>query len=236
MTFAMTWSAALPLLQAADLRYPWTGASFFSHFSNCGDNEMTRFRALQRHGLQPDTRICVLDNGMPLTVTLSDLAINSMTDLSRVPAATIKPETTIDQAMQRMIHVGVRMLFVLDDFGTLIGLATARDIMGEKPVKLAAENHVARDSITVQEVMVPLGQIDVLDFAEVVRSTVGDIVLTLRKAGRQHALVREKTPRGEEIRGVFSISRIARQLGVPIQTNDVVQSFAGLEQLITSDD
>jgi hypothetical protein len=235
-TFAMIWSAALPLLQAADLRYAWTGASFCSHFFNCGDNEMTRFRALQRHGLKPDTRICVLDNGMPLTVTPGDMAINSMTDLSRVPAATTKSETTIDQAMQRMIHVGVRMLFVLDDFGTLIGLATARDIMGEKPVKLAAENHVARDSITVQEVMVPLGQIDVLDFAEVERSTVGDVVLTLRKVGRQHALVREKTPRGEEIRGVFSISQIARQLGVPIQTNDVVQSFAGLEQLITSDD
>ncbi|MHB8210240.1 MAG: CBS domain-containing protein [Acidithiobacillus sp.] len=197
---------------------------------------MTRFRALQRHGLKPDTRICVLDNGMPLTVTPSDMAIKSMTDLSRVPAATTKPETTIDQAMQRMIHVGVRMLFVLDDFGTLIGLATARDIMGEKPVKLAAENHVARDSIKVQDVMVPLGQIDVLDFAEVARSTVGDVVLTLRKAGRQHALVREETPRGEEIRGVFSISQIARQLGVSIQTNDVVQSFAGLEQLITSDD
>ena len=197
---------------------------------------MTRFRVLQRYGLQPDTRICMFDNGIPLTVTPSDMAIKSMTDLSRVPAVTMKPETTIDQALQRMIHAGVRMLFVLDDFGTLIGLATARDLMGEKPVKLAAENHVMRDSIKVQDIMVPLGQIDVLDFAEVERSTVGDVVLTLRKTGRQHALVREKTPRGEEIRGVFSISQIARQLGAPIQTNDVVQSFAGLEQLITSDD
>ncbi|WP_297468271.1 CBS domain-containing protein [Acidithiobacillus sp.] len=197
---------------------------------------MTRFRALQCHRLKLDTRISMFADGVPLTVALGDAALKSMTDLSRVPAATVKPETTMDQAMQRMIHVGVRMLFVLDDFGTLAGLVTARDIMGEKPVKLAAENHIARDMIRVQDIMVPLGQVDVLDFAEVERSTVGDIVLTLRKVGRQHALVREETPRGEEIRGVFSISQIARQLGVSIQTNDVVQSFAELEQLLTSDD
>ena len=108
--------------------------------------------------------------------------------------------------------------------------------MGEKPVRLAAEDHIARDDIKVQNIMVPLGQIDVLDFPEVERSTVGDIVLTLRKAGRQHALVREETTHGFEIRGIFSISQIARQLGVTLQSNDVVQSFAGLEQLIASDD
>ncbi|MBU2752684.1 CBS domain-containing protein [Acidithiobacillus thiooxidans] len=197
---------------------------------------MTKFRALQRHGLQPDTRVCLFDNGLPLSLKPEDSALNSMTDLRRVPAASTKPESTIDQAMQRMIHVGVRLLFVLDDLGTLVGLITARDIMGEKPVRLAAEDHIARDDIKVQNIMVPLGQIDVLDFPEVERSTVGDIVLTLRKAGRQHALVREETTHGFEIRGIFSISQIARQLGVTLQSNDVVQSFAGLEQLIASDD
>ncbi|WP_414039495.1 CBS domain-containing protein [Acidithiobacillus sp. M4-SHS-6] len=197
---------------------------------------MTRFRALQRHGLQPGTRVCLFDNGLPLSLTPEDSALKSMTDLRRVPAASIKPESSIDQAMQRMIHRGVRLLFVLDDLGILVGLITARDIMGEKPVRLAAEEHLARESIQVQSVMVPLGQIDVLDLPEVERSTVGDIVLTLRKAGRQHALVREETPHGIEIRGVFSISQIARQLGVTLSSNDVVQSFAGLEQLIASDD
>ncbi len=181
---------------------------------------MTRFRALQRHGLKPDTRICVLDNGMPLTVTPGDMAINSMTDLSRVPAATTKSETTIDQAMQRMIHVGVRMLFVLDDFGTLIGLATARDIMGEKPVKLAAENHVARDSITVQEVMVPLGQIDVLDFAEVERSTVGDVVLTLRKTGVQKQL-------STTSQASWAWARSASACISPISAEEAAERFAG---------
>ncbi len=197
---------------------------------------MTRFRALQRHGLQPDTRVCLFDNGLPLSLTPEDSALKSMTDLRRVPAASIKPEASIDQAMQRMIHMSVRLLLVLDDLGVLVGLITARDIMGEKPVRLAAEEHIPRDNIQVQSIMVPLGQIDVLDLPEVERSTVGDIVLTLRKASRQHALVREETPRGIEIRGIFSISQIARQLGVTLPSNDVVQSFAGLEQLIASDD
>ncbi|EGQ61706.1 CBS domain protein, partial [Acidithiobacillus sp. GGI-221] len=33
-------------------------------------------------------------DGVPLTVALGDAALKSMTDLSRVPAATVKPETT----------------------------------------------------------------------------------------------------------------------------------------------
>ncbi|PKY10501.1 hypothetical protein B1757_09435 [Acidithiobacillus marinus] len=197
---------------------------------------MTRFRALQRHGLQPDTRVCLFDDGLPLSLAPEAPALKSMTDLRRVPAASIKPEASIDQAMLRMIHMGVRLLFVLDELGVLVGLITARDIMGEKPVRLAAEEHIARENIHVQNVMVPLEQIDALDLPEVERSSVGDIVLTLRKAGRQHALVREETPHGTEIRGIFSISQIARQLGITLPSNDVVQSFAGLEQLIASDE
>ena len=47
---------------------------------------------------------------------------------------------------------------------------------------------------------------------------VGHIVATLKAAGRQHALVAESGPDGtaQTVRGIFSLSQIARQLGVTI--------------------
>ncbi len=194
---------------------------------------MTRFRPLHCHGLHADTQLAYFDDGLAIRVRLEDEAVRVMTDLHRVPPATVHPEVTIDEAMQRMIHIGVRMLFAVDTFGDLQGLITARDILGEKPVQVAAEHQQPRDQVRVRDIMTPRGRIEVLDFAEVERSCVGDVVVTLRNSGRQHALVQEENAGRTGIRGIFSISQIGRQLGVEIEANGVVQSFAELEQLLT---
>lgn len=197
---------------------------------------MLRFRALKRQKVQPGTRVYTIDDGLPLSLKPEESALKSMTDLRRIPAASIKPEKSIEQAKQQMIHNGVRMLFVIKDIDFLVGLVTARDIMGEKPIRIAAEKNIAHSSITVQDVMAPLEQIEALDFSEVQHSMVGDIVLTLHEAGRQHALVSKETPQGMVIVGVFSITQTGKQLGVTIPADDRVQSFAELEHIIAGDD
>lgn len=197
---------------------------------------MKAFRALKHYRLPPGSRLCLMDDGLPLKVSPEDPAIHCMTDLHRVPAVTTKASASIDHALQHMIHTGVRMLFVLDDADILIGLITARDLTGEKPIRIAAEKGLTRDEITVQDVMIGQHQIDVLDLSEVERSMVGDIVLTLRDAGRQHALVRENRMQQTEIRGVFSISQIARQLDLELSVSDAVQSFSELEHILSQDD
>jgi CBS domain containing-hemolysin-like protein len=198
-----------------------------------GDNDMTRFRPLHRTRLLPGTLICPFDSGLSARVEITDPALAVMTDLRRVPAVTIPADSAIDVAMQRMMHAGVRLLLVLGEYAAVVGLVTARDIMGEKPVRIAAANRIPRDAVKVGEIMVPEGQIEVLDLAEVGRSAVGDVVLTLREAGRQHALVMEAGD-PPQIRGIFSISQIGRQLGVKIQSTAVVQSFAELEHLLVN--
>lgn len=193
---------------------------------------MTNYRPLHVHPLADDTQLTYFNNGLPLHVSLADSALKVMTDLQRVPAVTIRSEATVDEALQRMIHAGVRLLFVENEFGELAGMVTARDLMGEKPVLHAAEEGIGRDQVRVQHIMVRRGQIEVLDFDEVSRSTVGDIVLTMKGFQRQHALVEEKNPR-PLVRGVISISQIARQLGAKIETGGAVQSFSELEQLLS---
>ncbi len=194
-------------------------------------NNMTRFRPLQIHHLHVDSRLTYFDNGLPVHVSVNDSALKVMTDLRRVPAVTVHPDLTVDAALQRMVHAGVRMLFVVDAMGDLVGMVTARDLMGEKPVRIAAREQVQRDQVQIGDIMIRRGQIEVLDFAEVQRSSVGDLVQTMKQMGRQHALVEEKDQQ-PCVRGVFSLSQIARQLGVQIETGGAVQSFSELEQLL----
>ena len=196
---------------------------------------MTRYRPLSHHHLRPDTRLSVFDNGLSTPVTMDDNALKVMTDLRRVPAASTHPEVSIDAAMQKMIHVGVRLLFVQDDYGVVVGIITARDILGERPVQVSADKKIPRDRVLVEDIMTRRGRIEVLDYAEVARSTVGDIVATLKEVGRQHALV-EGEGGAPEIRGIFSISQIGRQLGVKIETTGTAQTFAELEKFLTQDD
>src|SRR5438034_1004549 len=58
------------------------------------------------------------------------------------------------------------------------------------------------------------------------RARVGHVLETLRRAGRQHALVVERAM----VRGIFSISQIARQLGVSVPAGgEVALTFSEIE-------
>lgn len=163
-----------------------------------------------------------------LTVTVKDPALDVMTDFQKVTAITIAPEESIDTANSKMIREGIRLLFVVNGNQNILGLITATDILGEKPIQILQITRGRRKDITVADIMVPQGKIDVLDFSVVSRAKVGDIVETLKKAGRQHALVIERSdPRqNKTVRGIFSLNQIARQLGIDLQAFEVANTFA----------
>src|SRR5258708_15853040 len=77
-----------------------------------------------------------------LRVQASSPAIDVMTDLSRVVAVTIAAGASIDEAHQTMINHGVRALFVVDDARVVLGIVTANDIFGEKPIQIAQDRGV----------------------------------------------------------------------------------------------
>ena len=78
--------------------------------------------------------------------------------------------------------------------------------------------------------MTPQEILEVLDLAAVRAAKVGHVVATLRQAGRQHALVVEHDGEGRQsVRGVFSATQIARQLGVAIPTSEVARTFSEIE-------
>ena len=161
-------------------------------------------------------------------VTGESPAMHVMTDLLRVTPASIRPDAPLSGANQFMITRGVRLLLVVDEeHEKVLGVITATDVLGERPMLVATGRGLRRDELTVADVMTPAAQVEVIALADVEGARVGHILETLRRAGRQHALVVDSK---HMVRGIFSISQIARQLGVTLASGgEVARTFSEIE-------
>lgn len=164
-------------------------------------------------------------------VTMDSPAMEVMTDFRQVAAVTISPGASIDDANQKMIENGIRLLLVVEYPGTVLGIITAGDILGEKPMQLVQERGVKHTEITVRDIMTQREMLEVAQMRDVLKARVGHVLATLRRAQRQHLMVVE--PDGQDacqvVRGLFSASQIARQLGVPVHIGDIARTFAEIE-------
>lgn len=185
------------------------------------------YASLHWFTLQSVEHVLVAKMGAQARVTLDSPATSVMTDFSQVPAAVIEPDASIETANDLMKRRGVRALLVTDPH--VIGILTATDLLGEKPVKLVLDRGLRRDEIRVADIMTPRELIELIPLSEIREARVGHIVATLKQAGRQHLLVGEHASSGVVVRGIFSLSQVARQLGVDLQPNSFAHTFAEIE-------
>ena len=167
-------------------------------------------------------------------VTLESPALDVMTDLTQVKAATIQPDATLEQAEQTMIYQGVRMLFVVSDMPELEGLITSTDLRGERQMRLVHARQLRFDEMRVADVMTELGWLDAIEFERMRSATVGNMIATLKRVGRNHLLVVQvatsSTPL--RVRGVVSRAQIERQLGSPIDITEIASNFSEVERAL----
>jgi CBS domain-containing protein len=167
-------------------------------------------------------------------VTLTSPAAEVMTDLTRVKAATTHPSTGLRQAEQLMIYQGVRMLFVVSAMPAVEGLVTTTDLHGDAQMRLVQQRNVRYDDLTVADVMTPLERIDAIDLRDLRGATVGNVIATLRRHGRNHLLVAEALPDGaRQVRGVISRTQVERQLGMPIPVTEVADTFPDVVKMLS---
>jgi CBS-domain-containing membrane protein len=153
-----------------------------------------------------------------------------MTDLTRVAAAVISPQDTMDQAHSTMIQRGVRMLLAIDSHQNLAGIITTNDILGEKPVAVAQERRIHHRDILVADIMTPCERLEAFDMQALKSARVGQVIASLQHSRRHHALVVQAGADGKrEVRGIFSLSQIARQLGMSLALPSEAKSFAEIE-------
>jgi CBS-domain-containing membrane protein len=167
-------------------------------------------------------------------VTLESPALDVMTDLTQVKAATIRPDATLEQAEQTMIYQGVRMLFVVSDMPELEGLITSTDLRGERQMRLVHARQLRFDEMRVADVMTELGWLDAIEFGRMRSATVGNMIATLKRVGRNHLLVVQvatsSTPL--RVRGVVSRAQIERQLGTVIDITEIASNFSEVERAL----
>ncbi|MHB8624541.1 MAG: CBS domain-containing protein [Sulfuricaulis sp.] len=171
---------------------------------------------------------------LPQRVTLESPGVDVMTDLARIVLETIGPNATIDEANEAMIRRGVRLLLVINDSQVILGVITTTDLLSEKPLKFIQERRVTRSEILVRDIMTPQERLEVIRFEDVLSGTVGQVVATLKQSGHRHTLVidHSRETGKHRVRGIFSLSQIARQLDIPILTTKIAKTFAEIEAML----
>jgi hypothetical protein len=141
-------------------------------------------------------------------------AARVMTDFMRDLPITVAADRPIDEALRDMMAAGIRALLVVRA-DSVMGLITSYDIQGERPLQfLAASGFSRHDEIAVGHIMTPWIEVPKLDMAWVSGARVADVDQHFQRTFVSHFAVIERGGGGEEIvRGLFSRTRIDRQLG-----------------------
>ena len=189
------------------------------------------YASLPFQSLQAGAGYAQPTQSVPERVGLEDPALQVMTDLKAVTAVIVLSGDPLDEAHRRMLQRGVRLLLVIDQNRQVVGVITAADILGEKPMQVTVHRGIRREELLVRDVMTPREQLEVLDLEAVRTGRVGHIVATLKNSGRQHAMVVEQDRHGRQtVRGLFSATQIARQLGVAFPTTGgIARTFSEIE-------
>lgn len=167
-------------------------------------------------------------------VSLDSPAVAVMTDLTQVKAATTGPSTSLHHAEQQMIYQGVRMLFVVSEMPSIEGLITAADLHGDKAMRVVSERAGHYDELCVADVMTALSSLEAIEFERIGSATVGQLVTTLKRVGRDYLLVvQAATPNSpRRVRGVVSRAQIERQLGTALDVAPIASSFSEIERAL----
>lgn len=191
----------------------------------------TEYQPLPTLTLPRTTDLVQLEQRAHPPIGMSSPALSVMTDLRLVNPIGIRGDAGLREAHQRMISHGIRLLFVHDAEGSLLGIVTAVDLLGERPIQCMKEHGKHHADIQVSDVMTPRDKLDALRLEDVAAANVGQLVATMKQLGRQHALVVEVNPVNghHELCGLFSTSHLARLLGMPLSFIRVPKALSEIQ-------
>jgi CBS-domain-containing membrane protein len=155
---------------------------------------------------------------------LDDPAALAVVDFESNPAFTVHPHRLISGAMHDMMNFGVRSLLVVSEGGELLGLVTAYDIMGERPILYLQSHRCTLDfctyaDITVADIMTAVLDLSFLDIDDLVHTRVRDLVHLFESLSATHLLVVTDYGAQSVVMGIVSATQVARQLAMAVETD-----------------
>jgi CBS domain-containing protein len=152
-----------------------------------------------------------------------DPALTVMTDFRERASVTVPDTASIDEALEHMRHTGVRCAFAIDDRRRIVvGLITAYDIIGEKPMQYMQSMAMPRREVLVRDIMQEISECRVADIKQIERATVFAVSSMFARTRLTHVPVMETGETGEQrLRGLLSAAKVKRLLSraEPISQN-----------------
>jgi hypothetical protein len=161
-----------------------------------------------------------------------DPALSLLTDLCHSACVVASHLDGLDETLHLMMRAGVRMVFVAGVDGALVGMVTAEDLQGERPVLRASTHHVPHRELTVGDVMVSVDRWQTLDLSRVRTARLGEIAATMHEHGLRYLLVTQTKQGQTTLRGMFSARRLELAMRTVIDSDLHSQSFAELEMAL----
>ncbi|MDP2505836.1 MULTISPECIES: CBS domain-containing protein [unclassified Oceanobacter] len=160
----------------------------------------------------------------PVCISMNSPAKTVFTDFIDHEPMVVDASMTALEARNMMIKTHVRLKLVVDEHNQFLGVIGAEHL-SDQYVLLQAANTGLRSlkEVLVAELMVRKKDLVALDYAELDKSTIGNVVNFLQDNHQQHCLVIDQD--NHTIRGLFSASDISRKLRLPIDIHEQ-SSFA----------
>jgi CBS domain-containing protein len=198
-------------------RYTLQVFEIATHPTNCFEESFMPHHHAQPFVLKTSTfaQNILQPGNDPWQVELKDPAISVMTDFRVRAMFTVRPDETIDEALNKMKIAGLRIAFVKEKSSeNILGTITSYDIMGEKPMRYLqsvgfADRGVTHKDIRVSDIMEHSKDWIVADMKNVEQANVQNILEALQKCGKTHLPVLE-TGSETRMRGLFSSAKILR--------------------------
>ena len=189
------------------------------------------YQLLETGHLQENTTY-IHPERMPEVVHLDSPAVDVLTDFkSRSPRLT-KPNTLTKNAIELMKDGNVKSLLVIDNDENIIGQVAIRDLEGIKKTQAAQKYGIKPTEVTVNMLMVPFNKVHTLHYKYISGNRVGHIARLFHDLGVYYILVVDDSPKGEMVRGIFSISRVSRALGYSVTGDLTSHSIAEMNKRI----
>lgn len=150
-------------------------------------------------------------------LTLQSPALEFFTDFTVTTPLVVEDSMTALAVKELMLKTHVRLKIVVDSNKKFMGIIAADDLIDRKIVQKVSEGMV-REEISLKEFMKPKQKLRALDYNQVARASIGDVIKVLKQWGEQHCLVLDRE--NHVIRGIFSASDLSRKLHLPIDIQD----------------
>jgi CBS domain-containing protein len=146
-------------------------------------------------------------------IDIDSPALTIFTDFKKYPPSVIESSMPAVEAESLMSKFHVQLALVVDSSRELVGTINLSQLSDQHLIPLISKGN-GRADILVSELMLVRADIKILQLKAIENASIADVVEVLRQHGEQHCLVVDDEK--HHIRGLISISDIARRLHVPI--------------------